>query len=249
MTNSENMGSQEQDQKVVPIRPGIEKLKIVYLYKDYGPDIVHPATGKPCQEDLQTALAYFRSSCSKTYPNCEFLVCSTEAKFEEFLRGRAQIYAQARREYRGPMMFLDIDVLAYYPLPKDFWEGNWDIALTRSTADWPLMQFNEGVIFANDTPGAMQFLNSYAEAANKVSKGLADFPGGWWITQLALTHAYEKLKHVVDIKVLDHEKFNFIPDKPIATNAYFIHFKGERKKLMRQYLAGLLGTDYVDLVK
>ena len=160
------------------------------------------------------------------------------------------VSAKARRDYRGPMMFLDIDVLAYYPIPKDFWTGNWDIALSKRDHDeWPLMQFNEGVFFANDTPGAQQFLNVYADAANKVSKGLADFPGGWWISQLALTHAYEATKYTVNIKILDHAKFNFIPDKPVATNAYFIHFKGDRKKLMRQYLAGLLGTDYVDLVK
>ena len=225
-------------------------IKVVSVYKEYD-NIIHPnkeVNDNPnWKQELRTAYIYHRASFSKVYPDLQFVTIDITNPFNELMAARTAVYAKARKEYRGNMVFTDTDILAYTPLPKDFWDGDWDIALTDPRLDNPLMSINEGIFFAKDTPYAQRFLDTYTDAACHTMQGLLEPPLCWWIGQLALTHAYTRLNQRINIIFLDRDRYNFTPDKPVATNAHFIHFKGNRKGLMKQYLAGLLGTDYINV--
>ena len=225
-------------------------IKVVSVYKEYD-NIIHPnkeVNDNPnWKQELRTAYLYHRASFSKVYPDLQFVTIDVTNPFNELMAARTAVYAKARKEYRGNMVFTDTDILAYTPLPKDFWDGDWDIALTDPRPNNPLMPINEGLFFAKNTLAAQLFLDTYTKAACNTLQGLLEPPLCWWIGQLALGHAYTELRYDINIKILEDSKFNFIPDKPVATNAHFIHFKGNRKGLMKQYLAGLLGTDYINI--
>lgn len=244
------MDIQEQEKMEKIKSADIDKISIVYLYKEYDNEHPNPEVNQisDWKIQLRTAFAYFKAGCQKVYSGADLVTCEVTNPFKEFMAARTSVYAKARQNHRGNMIFLDTDVLPYFPLPTDFWKGDWDIALTGPNKDWALMPFNEGIFFAKDTPAAIEFMNLYTKAACHTAQGLVELPTAWWIGQLALGHAYTALNgRGVNFKILEDRRYNFVPDKPVATNAYFIHFKGARKPLMRQYLAGLLGTDYIDV--
>jgi hypothetical protein len=167
---------------------------------------------------------------------------------QEFMRTRTMAYSKFRNEISGNMVHLDIDIVAYRELTSKFWNQDFDIALVTGQHGYSIMPYSEGIIFSKDTPGAHKFFEDYASFGKHIPEGLVDgIYYDWWIGQLSLNMAYLKSAASKEVKflILDDKEFCFTPDKPVATNAYFVHFKGDRKHLMKQYLCGLLGTDYV----
>jgi len=147
----------------------------------------------------------------------------------------AQMYAKFRRTIEGPIIFIEVDVVCNRPCNP--FEGlDFDIGLTDCEGQWPMMPFNPGVMFANDTPGAQRFLDTAMEYA-------CNFPQNgdpWYLYQMGLSHAYLALKDQVKIQIFPHEMYNYAPDQPEPTDAYFVHLKGDRKRFQRDFVVPLL---------
>lgn len=215
--------------------PAIEAFPayVAYVFVDYG------------DPNAAQEFRFFQGAAQVTYPGYGFCTIPLTNPKEELMRARAQVYRSLRMGVRGPIMYLDTDVICFTPLPLDFWQGDWDIALTTTAKTWPIMPFNGGVWFAKDTDNAKAFVELYCKACNDVPDGLT-VNGDWWCDQLALNYAYMTLKDTIKIAILPHEQYNFAPEGVQATDAYFVHCKGNRKRYMRQYLATLLGTDHFE---
>jgi len=209
-----------EEQKPYPIT-------FCYVFVEYG----HP--------EAAVWLQYWKAAISHTYPDCAWATLPYQTPQSSFVAARCQAYAKMRQLVRGNLVFLDVDCLAYSrcdPFVDDF-----DIGLTTSEKTWPLMPFNGGVIFSKDTPGAQAFFDRVKEGSNNIAEGMQD----WWLDQLSMRLAYDQMKDdKVKFKIFPHEMYNFVPDGPQATDAYFVHCKGDRKYLLRQYLATILGTDH-----
>lgn len=187
---------------------------------------------------------YFKASIGTLYPDCGYATIPGKVDKDGFMRGRSQIYRKLREGIAGNLIFSDVDVVAFNRLPKDHWDGDWEIGITDSEKTWPLMPFNGGIVFAKDTPGALEFYELFQKTVNDIPEGLV-VNGDWWVDQLALNYCYMALKDRVKFKIFPWQMYNFFPDGEQATDAYFVHCKGpERKHLLRQYLATLLGTDH-----
>jgi hypothetical protein len=199
-----------------------------YAHVDYG------------KEEYNKLVDYWKISISKTYPDCNIGTVSFYTPEETFIPARTMMYKRLRNEVRGNLIFLDTDIIAYNRLPSNFWEEDFDIGLTNNDKTWPLMPFNGGVVFSKDTDAAKEYFELMELASCNVAEGLP----GWWTDQLAQRLCYDQLKEKVKFKIFHHKLYNFIPETAQATEAYFVHCKGPRKHLMRQYLASLLGTDH-----
>lgn len=214
----------------IPVSPTQFPITFCYVYVDYG------------KEEWDEYVAYFLASIQYTYSDCGLSTIHYKVDFNGFIPARTQAYAKMRRNVRGNLIMLDLDVIAYQycdPFIEDF-----DVGLTDSHYQRPLMPFNAGVMFFKDTPGAQKFLDLVMEISCNIPQGL----DSWWVDQIAMRIAYEQLKGEVKFKIFPHELYNFTPENGVqATEAYFIHLKGDRKHMMRQYLACVIGTDHFEL--
>lgn len=216
------------------------KFSICYAYSDIG------------NEEANTCVKFCVASIKHTYSNVVntyHIKYKTEKQF--LLSTRTQLYMKMRNDIRGNLIFIDTDVIAYNAIPDDIWDMDFDIGLTPNEENWPLMPFNSGVMFVKDTPEAAIYMKSVAHTASNVPEGMhwatkeiGDY-SDWWIDQLSIANNYYRLKDQIKFIFFNKELFNYIPEGPQATDAYFVHCKGSRKSLMKQYLCGILGSDYV----
>jgi hypothetical protein len=230
--------------KLRVIKPDIS---FAYLCKDYG-DSFYSANYKDVT--LAQTLLMFKYSLSHIYPHGRLVSMEISNPFQEFMRVRTMAYRKFREDISGNMVHLDVDIIAYRELPAQFWNQDFDIALVTGQHRYSLMPYSEGMIFSKDTPGAHKFFEDYSNFGKHVPEGMVEgMNSDWWIGQLALHMAYLKSAASKEVKflILDDKEFCFTPDKPVATSSYFVHFKGPRKSFMKQYLCGLLGTDYINL--
>jgi hypothetical protein len=98
------------------------------------------------------------------------------------------------------------------------------------------MPFNAGVQFYKDTPGAQKYLDTVMEIAHDIPQGVAP----WFVNQMAMRLAYEMLRGEIKVKIFPHALYNFVPDIVQPTEAYFVHLKGQRKSMVREYLRPVL---------
>ena len=146
----------------------------------------------------------------------------------------AQYYAKTRRTLRGNIVYIEADVVCNKVC--DPFEADFDIGLPDSKDMWAMMPFNPGVMFVKDTPGAQRFLDTTMEYALHIP---GNFPA-WYAYQLALAAAYALLKDEVNIKIFPHAEYNWSPDVYAPTDAYFVHLKGDRKKMQRDYIVPIV---------
>lgn len=224
-----------EDQSGVATNP--YNFAVVYAYVDYG-------NVEANQQKLM-----FVESIKAVYPGIQILDVSCQVDQKYLMIARCQMYNHVRKTYRGNLLFLDTDILAYYPDP-DLFDGYWDLGFVGRDQNYPLMPYCGSFIASKDTGAALEWFDIYQKTANNNAQGLVD--NGWWTDQLAMRHAELYMNagngvyRSLETKLFDHKLYNFTPDAPVGTNAHFIHFKGpERKKLMLQYYKGLRGTDYV----
>jgi len=177
----------------------------------------------------------FKLAMGTVYPDCG--VATTEVQGEN---GRqvplllAQLYARMRRTIRGPMVILEADVVCNKRC--DPFEVDFDIGLTDCQDKWPMMPFNAGVMFVRDTPNAQRFLDTAMEYACNIPQNCDP----WYLYQFGLSHAYLALKDEINIKIFPYEEYNYTPGVYAPTDAYFVHLKGDRKKMQRDYILPLL---------
>lgn len=180
-------------------------------------------------------LTGFKLAMHEMYPNCT--VASSEFNAESAQHVAlilAQYYAKMRRTLRGNLVYIEADVVCNKPC--DPFEADFDIGIPDCKDQWAMMPFNPGVMFVKDTPGAQLFLDTAMEYATHVP---GNFPT-WYAYQLALGYTYMALKDRVNIKVFPHEEYNWSPDVYAPTDAYFIHLKGPRKKMQRDYIVPII---------
>lgn len=178
----------------------------------------------------------FKLALGLTYPKARIAHAPLgveEGRLVPFALG--QMYAKFRRLIAGPMIYIEADVVCNRPCNP--FEGlSFDIGLTDCGDMWPMMPFNPGVMFANDTPGAQLFLDTAMEYA-------CNFPQNsdpWYLYQLGLSHAYLALKDQVKVQIFPHDEYNHSPDNGEPSDAYFVHLKGDRKRFQRDYVVPLL---------
>lgn len=210
-------------------QPGIS---FVYAYQDRG------------NEEANQQKDWFAESIRKTYPEAFLGSVSIYGDPKHFMSQRVLAYSQIRNSERGTLCFLDTDVLALRRAPFErILSQDFDIALVPGRAENPylLMPYCGHFILSKDTPKAHEWFQMCVDVAQSLPIGMVQ--NDWWIDQLAMAYAAE---HVPGLKVvtLPFDKFNFLPEGPQATQAYFAHFKGPRKQYMRQYYRMLKGTDY-----
>jgi hypothetical protein len=176
-----------------------------------------------------------RLAAGEIYPDCPFA-------WQEFQIGKsdyvsqvlAQYYAKARRTIRGNLVFIEADVVCIKRC--DPFEADFDIGIPDAKDKWAMMPFNPGVMFVKDTPGAQRFLDTTMEYASHIP---GNFPV-WYAYQLALGYTYMALKDAVNIKVFPHAEYNWSPDVYAPTDAYFVHLKGGRKAMQREYIVPII---------
>ena len=144
------------------------------------------------------------------------------------------LYSKARRELRGDVAVIEVDVVCNRAC--DPFEDDFDIGLCDAKDKWAMMPFNPGVMFLKDTPGCQRFLDETARYATHIP---GNFPA-WYAYQLAVGYAYMALKDEVRVKVFPNSEYNWAPDVYAPTDAYFIHLKGERKKMQRDYVLPII---------
>ena len=146
----------------------------------------------------------------------------------------AQYYAKSRRDLRGNVAFIEADVVCNKRC--DPFEADFDIGIPEAKDQWAMMPFNPGVMFVKDTPGAQRFLDEAMRYATHIP---GNFPA-WYAYQLALGQAALALKDEVKIKAFPQEEYNHNPDIYAPTDAYFIHLKGPRKAMQRDYIVPII---------
>lgn len=176
----------------------------------------------------------FRLAIGTLYPTAAVATVNFQTDRQYVPMIGTQAYAKLRRTFRGNMIFLDPDVICYRRC--DPFDADFDVGLTDSKETWPIMPFNAGVQFYKDTPGAQKYLDTVMEIAHDIPQGIAP----WYTNQQAMRLAYEMLKGEVKFKIFPHQLYNFSPDLVAPTDAYFVHLKGERKKMVREYLVPVL---------
>ena len=191
---------------------------------------------KPAWQQLTTGM---KMALGAVYPDCPVVwsewTIDAAAHVPLVL---AQYYAKTRRTVRGNLVYIEADVVCNKRC--DPFEADFDIGLPDAKATWSMMPFNPGVLFVKDTPGAQKFLDATMEYATHVpTKGPYPFPT-WYCFQLALGYAYMALRDEVNIKVFPHAEYNWSPDVYAPTDAYFVHLKGPRKAMQRDYIVPLI---------
>ena len=190
---------------------------------------------EPQRQGWKSLIQGFKLALAATYP--QYGVANVEVKTDNgrlFPLALAQIYAKMRRTIRGPVVYVEVDVVANRPCNP--FEVEFDVGLTDCEDRWPMMPFNAGVMFANDTPGAQRFFDAAMEYACNIPQNFDP----WYAYQFGLSHAYLALKDEVNIKIFPHEAYNYTPKVYAPTDAYFVHLKGGRKTLQRDYILPLL---------
>lgn len=190
------------------------------------------------EADLQRWAAVeslFGRSLQTVYPDCSIARMHFPVKERNhafFLS--VQSLAKMRRSVRGNLVVLDTDIIAWNrcdPFCIPF-----DVGVTAGAAGWPLMPFNMGVLFLRDTEGAQLFCDRIMEFS-------CDVPVNWdplYISQNAARAVYQALKPTVDIKIFPNE-YNYTPNSVDEDpEAYFLHFKGNRKHFMPTYFERLM---------
>ena len=177
----------------------------------------------------------FQVCLGEVYPECQ--VANSIFKIEKSADVAlmiAQYYAQMRRSLRGNLVYIEVDVVCNKRC--DPFEADFDIGIPDAPDSWAMMPFNPGVVFSRDTPGAQKFFDTAMEFA-------CDIPGNfpqWYVYQLALAHTWHVLKDVVNIKIFPNEVYNYSPDVYAPSDAYFIHLKGPRKAMQRDYVVPII---------
>jgi hypothetical protein len=183
----------------------------------------------------QHLITGMKLAAGEVYPDCpmywsEFSIGSAQHVSQVL----AQYYAKARRTLRGNVVFIEADVVCIKRC--DPFEAEFDIGLPDAKDKWAMMPFNPGVMFIKDTPSAQRFLDATMEYASHIP---GNFPA-WYAYQLALGYSYLALKDEVNIKIFPHEQYNWSPDVYAPTDAYFVHLKGARKAMQRDYIVPLI---------
>lgn len=177
----------------------------------------------------------FKVCLGEIYPECQVASSTFKIETSEAVALMiAQYYAKTRRSIRGNLTFIEVDVVCNKRC--DPFEADFDIGIPDCKDRWAMMPFNPGVVFSRDTPGAQKFFDTAMEYA-------CDIPGNfpaWYAYQLALTHAWYALRDEIKIKIFPNEMYNYSPDVYAPTDAYFIHLKGSRKMMQRDYVVPII---------
>ena len=177
----------------------------------------------------------FNLCLGEIYPECKVVASTFQIESpQQVSLILAQYYAKMRRSLRGNVTFIEVDVVCNKKCNP--FEADFDIGLPDCKDRWAMMPFNPGVMFARDTPGAQRFLDTAMEYA-------CDMPGNfpvWYAYQLALGQTWHALKDEVNIKIFPNEEYNWSPDVYAPSDAYFIHLKGARKAMQRDYVVPLV---------
>ena len=179
----------------------------------------------------QQLIAGMRMAAEAVYPGSKF--AWFEGRVDSAARvpqALSKLYARARRELRGNLVIIEADVVCNKPC--DPFEGDFDIGMCDAKDKWAMMPFNPGTMFLKDTPGAQLFMDRASEYACHVP---GNFPA-WYAFQLAVGYAYMALKDEVKFKVFPNAEYNHNPDIYAPTDAYFVHLKGNRKQMQRDYV-------------
>lgn len=198
-------------------------LTFGYVFVDFG------------DEGWKILVQGFRLAIATLYPEAAVATVNFVVEHRDLVPVvGTQAYAKLRRTFRGDLILIDPDVICRRrcdPFGLDF-----DVGLTDSKEKWPFMPFNSGVQFYKDTTGAQKYLDTVMEIASHIPQGIAP----WYANQQAMRLAYEMLRGEVRFKIFPHEQFNYSPDVVAPTDAYFVHLKGTRKKMIRDYLVPVL---------
>lgn len=172
---------------------------------------------------------------SEIYPDCPVAWAEFNIQSAQHVSlVLAQYYAKSRRTLRGNVVFIEADVVCIKRC--DPFEADFDIGIPDAKDKWAMMPFNPGVMFVKDTPGAQRFLDTAMEYASHIP---GNFPA-WYAYQLALGYTYIVLKNEINIKVFPHAEYNWSPDVYAPTDAYFVHLKGPRKVMQRDYIVPII---------
>lgn len=177
----------------------------------------------------------FKAAANAVYPDCALVGSDYHVEDSRAVTLiQAQFCAKIRRSVRGNLVVLDADVVCNKACNP--FEAEFDVGLTDCKDRWAMMPFNAGVQFSRDTPEAQLFFDTAMEYA-------CDLPGNfspWYANQLGMAFAWHVLKDKVNIKVFPYEQYNWAPDIYAPTDAYFVHLKGNRKHMQRDYVLPLL---------
>jgi len=163
-------------------------------------------------------------------------------------RAEAQLQWVEQRDPARPLVLLDSDILLAAPL-QELFASDFDVALTwRANAEMPI---NGGLLLLNDRrpEAARRFFRRFVAVYRERHAG-AD--ARWYGDQLALRDcvgmapAQMAQQPTVDVdgcrvRLLPCSSHNFSPDNSFAAIAnglpgvQVLHFKGQRKRLMRPY--------------
>lgn len=183
----------------------------------------------------QQLITGMKLAAGEIYPDCPMLWAEGQiAKVDYVALALAQHYAKTRKTARGNLVFIEADVVCNKrcdPFVDDF-----DIGIPDCKDKWAMMPFNPGVMFVRDTPGAQRFLDEAQRYACHVP---GNFPT-WYAYQLALGYAYMALKDEVRINTFPNAQYNWSPDVYAPTDAYFVHLKGPRKAMQRDYVVPII---------
>jgi len=183
-------------------------------------------------------------SLKTTYPEASVYKLTLPGPVEHIMVQRCLAYAHARKTVRGNLVFLDTDIIAMYRLDEKIWDdASWDVGLVHGNEASPymMMPYCGGVILSRDTPAAQEWFDLTGKASNSLPGGM--LTNGWWVDQLAMAWAASRVPNL-GVNILPAHKYNFVPDGAQATRAYFVHLKGPRKHLMRQYYNCVKKTDH-----
>ena len=185
----------------------------------------------------ESIIAGWKLALSINYPKA-FILDANVRPLQDHRMFPVQNYctlARLRKSLRGNIAVVEADVVAN--APTNPFENDFDVGLTESSALWPLMPFNGGVVFLKDTPGAQKYMDTIVDY-------MMEFPGNadnWYIPQIAMYAAWNALKNEVNFKIFPSDMYNYVPEIFAPTDAYFVHLKGEhRKKLQRDYVLPLI---------
>jgi hypothetical protein len=180
----------------------------------------------------------FKLAMGHTYPDCDVATMEVMVDSDRNVpMALAQVYSKFRRSIRGPMVVIETDVVCNRRCVP--FEHEFDIGLTDCQDQWPMMPFNAGVMFAHDTPGAQRFLDAAMEYSCNIPQNFDP----WYAYQFGLSHAYLALKGEIKIKIFPCKEYNYTPTVYAPTDAYFVHLKGDRKRMQREFIAPLIGLE------
>ena len=183
-------------------------LTIGYFFNDYG--------GQP--------ISRFLDSLVRVYPEAAVVNCAFPCDERVAMAARTKAYADLRRKVRGNLIYLDTDIEARKPV--DIWNRWFDLGVTRSREATPLMPYNGGVLFAQDTIRAQAMLDDIEKCATVMPADFQQYL--WYIDQLALAYVVKGRAGVLEFD----ESYNYVPRSPDdrPDEAHFIHYKGKKRK-------------------